>query len=259
VLTLTQLLARGDAVAVEQGRLTLTPASGRPVPAEWLSTHSHALIAQAASITGTTALQYIGYSVGNYGPTRAGGITLQFCCLVTGEERFVIFNAHTKRARTSKSGKAGDPLPKGQFRVGKRSGFYHFWESTKLPVRRLSDFHDYMGNLSGLVFTGQSNGERLNVATLCPLDLPATALQALGAEHIPDKHPTTSRQAPDKAPTRFPDKKTQQSQQSQQPQDIQPNSATGAPNYGNKVIREYGYTVILPAFSDTPISEQYHY
>ena len=55
--TLTQLLTRGDAVAVEQGRLSLTPASGRPVPADWLAAHSTDLIAQAASITEVTALE----------------------------------------------------------------------------------------------------------------------------------------------------------------------------------------------------------
>lgn len=230
VLTLTQLLARGDAVAVEQGRLKLTPASGRPVPAEWLSTNSRALIAQAASITGTTALQYIGYSVGNYGPTRAGGITLQFCCLVTGEERFVIFNAHTKRARTSKSGKAGDPLPKGQFRVGKRSGFYRFWESTNLAYQRLANIHQRMGNLRGLIYTADiSDKGRIASATLRPLEFSSLAINSQ----------TSRNQFAINSQTAFANKEPPQSQQWH---DLHEIPTTGTPNYGNKVIREHGYT-----------------
>lgn len=238
--TLTQLLTRGDAVAVEQGRLTLTPASGRPVPADWLAAHSTDLIAQAASITEVTALEYTGYSVGHYGPKLAGGVTLQFRCLTTGQELFAIFNASTKRTRTTRHGCKGDPLPPGQFRVGKRSAFYHFWQSTGLAVHRLSDFHDYMGKLRSLTFTGSlSKGERLDVTTLRPLTISGKAMTALVGPNLPDNSPTRSRQRPDKAPTSIPDKETQQRQQ---PRGIQPNPTTGKPNHGNTVIREYGYT-----------------
>lgn len=238
--TLIQLLARGDAVAVEQGRLTLTPASGRPVPADWLATHSTDLITQAASIAEVTALEYTGYSVGHYGPKLAGGVTLQFRCLTTGQELFAIFNASTKRIRTTRHGNKGDPLPLGQFRVGRRSAFYHFWLSTGLAVHRLSDFHDYMGKLRNLTFTGSlSKGERLDVATLRPLTISGEAMRTLVVPNFPDNSPTRSRQRPDKAPTSIPDKETQQPQQ---PRGIQPNPTTGEPNHGNKVIREYGYT-----------------
>lgn len=238
--TLTQLLTRGDAVAVEQGRLTLTPASGRPVPADWLAAHSTDLIAQAASITDVTALEYTGYSVGHYGPKLAGGVTLQFYCLTTGQELFAIFNASTKRTRTTRYGSKGDPLPPGQFRVGKRSAFYHFWQSTGLAVHRLSDFHDYMGKLRRLTFTGSlSKGERLDATTLRPLTISAGAMRALVERNLPDTPPTSSRQRPNKAPTSIPDKKTQQRWQTQ---GVQLKSTTGEPNHGNKVTREYGYT-----------------
>ena len=238
--TLTQLLTRGDALAVEKGRLTLTPASGRPVPADWLSAHSTDLIAQAASITEVTALEYTGYSVGHYGPKLAGGVTLQFRCLTTGQELFAIFNASTKRTRTTRHGCKGNPLPPGQFRVGKRSAFYHFWQSTGLAAHRLSDFHDYMGKLRSLTFTGSlSKGERLDATTLRPLTISARAMRALVERNLPNTPPTSSRQRPNKTPTSIPDKKTQQRQQ---PQGVQLKSTTGEPNHGNKVIREHGYT-----------------
>lgn len=238
--TLTQLLARGDAVAVEQGRLTLTPASGRPVPADWLAAHSTNLITQAASMAEVTALEYTGYSLGHYSPKLAGGVTLQFRCLASGQELFAIFNVYTARARNTGKGRAGDPLPSGKFRVGERSGFLRFWRSTGLPVRRLSDFHDYMGKLRGLTFTGTlSKGEKLDAKTLQPLTISGETMRALVGPSLPDNSPTRSRQRPDKAPTSIPDKEIQQRQQ---PRGIQPNPTTGEPNHGNKVIREYGYT-----------------
>ena len=238
--SLTRLLARGDLVAVEQGRLTLTPASGRPVPTDWLASHQTGLVAQAASIAKVIALEYMGYSVGRYGPVRAGGVTLQFRCLTTGQELFAIFNAGAKRTRTTRHGHKGDPLPPGQFRVGKRSAFYRFWQSTGLPFHRMSDFHDYMGKLRGLIFTGTpSKGERLDVATLRPLTISWDTVRAATKPNLPDNSPTISRQHPDNTPTSHPDK---EGPKRQQPCGIQPNPTAGESNHGNKVIREYGYT-----------------
>lgn len=231
---LSCLLARGDAVAVKRGRLSIVAASGKAIPVRWLAVHERRIIAEAASMAGVMALAYQGYSVGNYGPKRAGGVTLQFHCLVTGQEVFAIFNASTKRARTTAYGESGSPLPVGQFRVGKNSGFYKFWESAGLPHRqRRSDFHDYMGRLAEVVFTGNlANGERLNASTLQPLNIDFTANQ-------PDNFPTSARQLPDTAPTSMPDKKLPQRKQTR---GMQGDSATGANRCGNTVIREYGDT-----------------
>ncbi|WP_444925870.1 hypothetical protein ACJJI4_16950 [Microbulbifer sp. TRSA002] len=163
---LQRLLARGDGIAVDSGRLTLTPASGHPVPAEWLSEHERPLITEASRLASVEPLEYVGYSVGNYGPSKRGGVSLQFRSLVDGSERYSVFNAETRRNRTTKHGKKGSPLPSGQFRITTRFKFYGFWVSTGLPVpRRLSAFHDYMGKLAGLVFTGEApDGERLSDA-----------------------------------------------------------------------------------------------
>jgi len=248
--TLAQLLGRGDAVAVEQGRLVIVPASGQLVPDGWFRENERSLIVQAAKLASVIALEYVGYAVGNYGPRRAGGVTLQLRCLADDLEAHVIFNADTTRARSTRGGKAGSPLPRGQFRVGKRSAFLRFWQSTGLPVRRLSEFHDYMGLLGGLALTGTlGQGSRVEATTLRPLDISASTLRGLVAEDLPDNCPTTARQAPDNFPTRNPDKETQQHQQSR---GIQRESTTCTPNHGNTVIREHGETgACVPAHSQS--------
>ena len=184
---LPPLLARGDVVEVVRGLLTITPASGLPVPPEWLREHQHQITTEAARAAGVDALEYLGYSVGNYGPSKRGGVSLQFRNLVDGSERYSVFNAETRRDRNTQHGKKGSPLPRGQFRVTERFKFYGFWLSTGLPVpRRLSAFHDYMGKLASLVFTGTTtDGER--VGDPCPLSLSHTDLvRLLGVNTAPD-------------------------------------------------------------------------
>lgn len=237
--TLARLLARGHQVAVDNGHLVIVAASDRDIPPGWIGEHQHRLIADAARLVRVLALEYVGYSTGSYivdqkSQRRADGVTLQFRCLVSDQEFHAIFNACARRQRTSQHGKAGSPLPKGRFNVGERSNFFKFWKSTGLSYRRLSEFHDYMGNLSGQIYTAAvSDGERLESATLRPLTLShAVLLQA-------DNSPIRSRQMPDNIPTRFPDKEMPQTQQWR---DFPRNPTTGLENHGNTVIRECGYT-----------------
>ncbi|WP_226642800.1 hypothetical protein [Microbulbifer variabilis] len=235
---LQRLLARGDGIAVDGGRLTLAPASGHPVPAEWLSEHERPLITEAARLAGVEPLEYVSYSVGNYGPSKRGGVSLQFRNLTDGSERYSVFNVETRRNRTTKHGKKGSPLPAGQFRITTRFKFYGFWLSTGLPVpRRLSAFHDYMGKLAGLVFTGTAaDGERLS--DVRPLSLCNADLLELMGVNLPDNSRTSAGQLPDNSRTKLPDKEIQQTQQ---PRGIQPIQTTGEKKHGNTVIRERGY------------------
>lgn len=236
-VSLRDLLARGDCVAVKQGRLIITPVSGKPVPPEWLAEHERHLIAQAGELAGIPALEYLGHSVGNYGPKLAGGATIQFRCLRTGRDWYSVFNVETTRKRTTATGRAGQPLPKGHFRVGKKSAFLRFWNSTGLAIHRLSDFHDYMGNLSGIIFTGtQGERERLEAQSTAALSLSADQLQM--AARISDSRLTTSRHQPDRHQTTHPDKHPPQSHISQGAQQI---SSTGQSSYGNTLTRGDGY------------------
>lgn len=237
---LATLCNRGDVVAIDKGRLTITPASGRPVPDEWLSRNRLRLIAEAARMVNVVALEYVGYSTGSYivdtkTQRRADGITMQFRCVTSGEERHAIFNACVRRRRASKHGTAGSPLPRGRFSVGERAAFLRFWESTGLPYRRLCEFHDCMGKLSGLIFTATLKHDRVEAATLRPLTL------TLAPDDLnqPGKLPANFWQPPGKNPAKPPGKETAQTQQ---PQGLQTFSTTGQTHHGNTVTRERGHT-----------------
>lgn len=234
-VSLSGLLARGDVVAVDHGRLTITPASGLPVPSAWLRQHERPLLSEAGGLAGVLALEYQHYSVGNYSEHRAGGITLQFRCLVSGQEYFAIFNAGTKRDRATRYGKKGDALPKGQFRVGKGSAFYRFWRSTRLPYQSLSNLHQRMGSLGSLIFTASPDiGERLNKATLQPL--------TLTAEHLGKLASNTQgicKQATSNTQATIASKETPQSQQ---PRAFRAEATTGDAGHGKTVNQVKGHT-----------------
>ncbi|UHQ56641.1 hypothetical protein [Microbulbifer sp. YPW16] len=225
------------------------------------------------------ALEYLDYSVGNYGPSKRGGVALQFRNLIDGSERYSIFNAETRRNRNTKHGKKGGPLPRRQFRITERFKFYGFWVSTGLPVpRRLSAFHDYMGKLASLVFTcSTASGERLHdpsPLSLSHIDLvrlvgvnAASDISAprragttivkgadtlpieVRAGELPDSCLTVTGQIPDNCRTSAPDKETAQSQQ---PPEIQPDGSTGRQKNGNTVTREHGYTGTMSPSPTTP-------
>jgi hypothetical protein len=199
-----RLQARGDQLSIQNGRLEIKAASGAEIPSDWLSLHQDILVSELVQKAGVLALLYEGCSTGNYGAHRAGGVTLQFSKVQTEAFFHVIFNADLTRARSSKSGKAGSPLPSGHFRVGRRSHFYKFWVSSGLKIpNRLPSFYDYMGNLRGIIFTGEIQKNRLNADSLKPLNLTyeqiSTAIQ-------PDHSQTNTGQIPDNIRTSIPDK-----------------------------------------------------
>ncbi len=247
---LTQLLARGDHVAIERGRLVIRPASGQPVPDSWLTDNQNRLIHDVLTLAGVDAFRYIGYTTGQYGGHKSPGVTLQMTTVLTGESRYAIFNASTKRERNSKKGAAGAPLPKGRFIPSKGGDFAKLWKATGLPCRALSAVYQSMGRLEEILFTGRADGERVIASTLAPLTITADTLRnqvagasPAGAPNMPPdstvKQPLSNRYASVKQPLRPTVKETQQSQQ---PQELQQDSGTGPVCYGKAVIRECGYT-----------------
>ena len=73
---LQNLLARGDQVSIENGKLVLLPASGNPIPGWWMPEYKQLLIDQIATLTGITILQYQSYSTGLFDRHRAAGVNL---------------------------------------------------------------------------------------------------------------------------------------------------------------------------------------
>ncbi|MDH4560209.1 hypothetical protein [Pseudomonas sp. BN411] len=233
----SKLLRRGDEISIELGRIIIQPASGKPVPPEWLKKHTAGLAREILTALGLEAYEFCGYTTGHYGPHKAPGVTLQFLSPTTDASPYVIFNAELTRCRNVGAAKKGTALPKGHFRIGKRSHFYRFWRSTELPEpKRLSSFHDYMGNLKGILFTATVQNDRMDASSLRPLTVPSRLVHAA---ILPDKLQTTPRHIPDSVQTRMPDKDFAQSQGAHA---FQAKQTTSDKNYGNKVIKGRGFT-----------------
>lgn len=229
---LSRLLLQGDAVLIERGILTIKPASGLEVPDWWLANSRQQLLKEIFETINTDAFEYLSYTTGKYGTRRESGLAAQFVSVRTGRSAYAIFNVKLTRERSSYGKKAGTDLPKGHFRVGKRSHFYKFWESTGLPIRRLSDFHDYMGKLKGPLFTGDiTKGERIDTGTLKTFTVTAAEIRRA----VLDNPPTPDRQRPDTLPTILPDNDSLPAYESR---GLQACSATWESKYGNAYTRE---------------------
>jgi len=212
---LLQLLSRGDEVALKQGKLLITPKSGNPIPIDWLTEHQAKLTADIVSITGAFGLTYLSYSTGNYGDRQYPGLTLQFCNTTGLHNYHAIFNAKLTRARNTQSGKANTALPKNHFRVGQKHLFVKFWQQAGLDLpRRLSAFHDRMGNLKTITFSANARPDgRLDCESIQPLDITfAEILQALKTVSRVDNSHTKAGHPTHNVQTKTPDKEYQQHQ-----------------------------------------------
>ena len=241
-----KVLERRYSISMERGQLIINQSDGTPVAKSWIQSHQAQLVGEILKQTNRDALLYIGYSADKYGDKLAGGVALQFTHVLTGAEVYAIFNADISRSRTTKHGKAGSPLPQGQFHVAKGSGFCKFWASTGLPSRKLSSYYEYMGKLKLLIFESQdvsTSNNRLNSSLLKPLHISFHEVkEAFG---FSDSPPTSFRQATDKPPTVTTDKETLQPSKTP---GLQADSTAGANYYGKtvirkKVIRENAYPI----------------
>jgi len=235
-LSMAVLLDWGYSVSIESGHLIINPNNKMPCVKHLTNSHKLKLIVEILQKIGRDALTFHSHSASKYGPTLAGGVTLQFTHVLTGSEAYAIFNANLTRSRNTKSGRAGDPLPTKQFRVAKHSGFCKFWASTGLPPRKLSSYYEYMGKLKPLFFESQdisNSNDRLDSSLLKPLQISFQEVKE--AFDFSDSPPTSNRQCTDKQPTIATDKKTLQPSKTL---GLQANSTTGSIYYGTTVIRE---------------------
>lgn len=216
IAMIKSLLTRGDYVAVEAGRLVITPISGKPVPDVWFRENMPAFMADIAVTTGCSIFQYQRFVVKKFGVQGHDGVMLDYVNICTGEGAQVFYNAELTRDRTTKAGKKGDPLPRGKFRVTKNHAFTKYWLSLGLSLpRRLAEFHDCMGKLGAVYVTGLRNAKGIiDKATLKPVCFSVGELKKafLINAQSPDNSLATSRQAPDNCPTRAPDKEPPQTQ-----------------------------------------------
>jgi hypothetical protein len=241
------MLNRGDSLAIKCGALVVLPASGLPVPKKWLDDNSFNVVTEILQQTGKDGLLYLEYSTGNYCKNLASGVTLQFQNLMTGVKAYAIFNADLTRSRSTKNGKAGDPLPTGQFNLAKGAAFVKFWDKTgvKKPLSR-TEFHKRMGNLKALLFTGNphpTKQDRLVSSSIKPLEI--TFDEIIKAYNLSDSSAIIERQLCDNPAIRVSDKETLQPSETL---GLQADSTTGENYYGKtvirkKVIRENAYPI----------------
>ena len=241
------MLNRGDSLAIKCGALVVLPASGLPVPQKWLDDNSFNVVTEILQQTGKDGLLYLEFSTGNYCKSLASGVTLQFQNLMTGVKAYAIFNADLTRSRSTKNGKAGDPLPTGQFNLAKGAAFVKFWDKTgvKKPLSR-TEFHKRMGNLKALLFTGNphpTKQDRLVSSSIKPLEI--TFDEIIKAYNLSDSSAIIERQLCDNPAIRVSDKETLQPSETL---GLHADSTTGENYYGKtvirkKVIRENAYPI----------------
>lgn len=228
----TKLLSRGDTVSIELGQLAIQPASGKPVPPEWMDQKALEICRSVLAAIGVDAFRYEGYSTGRYGEHKSAGVTLRFTSVLTGETAYAIFNVDLTRKRTTVGGKAGAPLPAGEFRVGKRSQFCKFWQCTGLPLpERMQRFHKCMGKLSSILLAGEVRKDRLNVKSLQPVTITADQARLAVLGH---NLGTTEAQLGHKEGTTSGHKETAQPHALR---GLQPIRTTCVSNYENKLTR----------------------
>lgn len=238
---MAHLIRRGDKVSIVSGNLQIESNSGKPVPEQFISSEGDKLIKEILLITSVQGFRFLTHTTGNYelpglSKALASGVTLQFRDTNTHAEAYAIFNAETCRSRTTSRGKKGSALPPGQFRVAKGSEFLKFWYRAGQTVRngRLSELHEYMGNLKPIIFAGTVKNDRLDKQSLMPLSIDyQTVRRAVNGLNLTDNSPTTYRQLTDKS-------HRQEKRESPTTERITTWSYCGEICYDNKVIREHG-------------------
>lgn len=241
-----RLLRRKAEVSIELGRLVVRQPNGEKVNQDWLEKYSPALLREILTTLAIEAHEYRSYKTGSYGGPKHAGITLQFTSGIADVSTYTIFNVGLTRTRTTKSGKEGSPLPKGHFIVTEGGAFYKFWKSTALTIpKSLTSFHDYMGNLKGILYTanmteGRDDG-RMVASSIKALSVSSDVVKE---RFLPDNPRITSGYAPDNCRITNPDKNSAPDHVARA---FQPNSTTCDQHYGKAVIRKSDDTGPSPA------------
>lgn len=258
---LEELIKRGDEVSVINGVLSISPYSKKPVPEQWLKDNEVKLACEIGRLLSIDVFQYASYSTGEYGKRKSSGLTLKFLNVETAAESFVVFNAELKRTRNVGNKRAGQLLPKGQFRVTKNTKFFKWWLTTGLKTPpRLSSFHSYMGNLKKLFFAlsvdskGKITDKSLPLLSVSHENIASLLgfrAQPIESQMTYNSH-TTDGQLAYKAHTRMAYKETPEPLVTTS---LQPILTTGCENYVNTLIRKGGYKEGKGLEVDTSIKE----
>jgi len=243
---ISRLLSRGGEVSIELGRLVLRQPNGEEMGQDFLEKYSSVLLPEILTALEIEAYEYCDATTGHYDKSKFPGISLQCRSTLKDEDAYVIFNVGLTRTRTTKAGEKGSPLPDGHFHIGERSHFYKFWKSTALAIpKSLTSFHDYMGNLKGILFTASltegRDDRRMDAGSIRPLSVSPELVRQV---FLPDSPRITTGYAPDNCRIKTPDKDLAPAHAQRA---FQPNSTTGGQYYGKTVIRKSDDTWPSPA------------
>ena len=85
-LSVAVLLDWGYSVSIESGHLIINPNNNMPCVKHLTNSHKLKLMVEILQKIGRDALTFHSHSASKYGPTLAGGVTLQFTHVLTGSE-----------------------------------------------------------------------------------------------------------------------------------------------------------------------------
>jgi hypothetical protein len=138
---LNQLLARGDKVSIEGGKLVVVPTSGKSVPSNWFDANESEIVEQIAVQTGVIILRYAEYSTGVYSEGSYPGVTLQFDCVTTSEgdthRRLRDLKLHPDASQNHQARHSREPPTKGAFQVKPKASVDHIPEAVRYSASKL--------------------------------------------------------------------------------------------------------------------------
>ena len=234
ILVRSLVVHEGITVGIDKGHFSIESVNG--IPNEWLDKYRIDLQQQIVTLMGVNAFVYQSFNVGEYKTKSgglSGGVTLQFTNIINDSNAYAVFNARVRGVRGAKKGVrySGD-----KFNPPLRGGFIKLWRSTGLKTPdSTTSYYDYMGNLKGLLFTGdyaERKSEKLVASTIRPLTIThQEIIEALTySGHI------THTYQPHNSHITLPHKGGRESLGIK---GLEQDLTTGGFNYGNEVIREY--------------------
>lgn len=162
---LTKLVDCGYQIQIKQGRLSVLFATG--YPRELSKEEQARLVDEIASLVPVTLLSYQGYRTGLYpvsSTQKCAGLYMTLS--IAGQpqkDAYSLFNIEATYTRTTAKHKAGEALPKGQFRAKPRSKFTNLWRACGFSLPdggKTSAFHSRMGKLLAVIMTGTESREK---------------------------------------------------------------------------------------------------
>lgn len=242
-IDLADLVSRGDLVAIDDGKLIIKRAGGELIPEIKYEPYLDSLVTQILILTNKEGFTFTGYSTHATTKRSEDMLVLQFDPLTGSKGVYAAFNVSLKSTRKSNRKPAGSKLPDKQFNPPKLGAFVKFWKRSGLLIpkgNRYTIFHEYMGNLKRVIYTGDINKNKFENGSIKPLNVSHEAIaNKINALLMTGYSRTKHGLLTDKGRTSDTDKEPDESQLDRA---FLPISNACAFHHSNKVIRERSNT-----------------